>query len=175
MKTARKLFALILVVLLLAAAILPVIASSDNGDTLVYVTDTGKKYHREFCGYLRSKHEITLREAAERGYQPCSRCSPPVFNGTIIRETESPSKSSSKSSSEISSKNADGEQSLEAKQNLPSSSKSKSSIFDAIWDWFWIVVAVGIILFYLVVWIVGIVTDRWVYGPDGKRIKKRRK
>lgn len=43
----------------------------------VYITRTGKKYHRESCQYLRqSKIEISLKEARDRGYGPCSVCSP---------------------------------------------------------------------------------------------------
>ena len=43
----------------------------------VYVTDTGTKYHRESCQYLRlSKHKITLDDARDEGYTPCSICDP---------------------------------------------------------------------------------------------------
>jgi micrococcal nuclease len=47
-----------------------------NADT-VYVTDTGKKYHREGCRYLAmSKHAVTLKEAKARNLTPCSVCRP---------------------------------------------------------------------------------------------------
>lgn len=43
----------------------------------VYITRTGKKYHRGSCSSLRrSKIPISLREA-KLGYGPCSRCNPP--------------------------------------------------------------------------------------------------
>ena len=43
----------------------------------VYVTRSGKKYHREGCRSLsKSKIPISLAEAKER-YGPCSRCNPP--------------------------------------------------------------------------------------------------
>ncbi len=46
----------------------------------VYVTRTGSKYHRETCRYLRrSKIEITLLEAVDRGYTSCSVCKPPIL------------------------------------------------------------------------------------------------
>ena len=46
-------------------------------DTTVYVTRTGKKYHRGSCSYLRrSRIPISLAEAKAR-YGACSRCSPP--------------------------------------------------------------------------------------------------
>lgn len=42
---------------------------------IVYVTKTGKTYHREGCGYLnKSSIPLTLYEAESKGYTPCSRC-----------------------------------------------------------------------------------------------------
>ena len=47
-------------------------------DVTVYVTRTGKKYHRYGCSSLRrSKIPISLAEARQRNYGPCSRCNPP--------------------------------------------------------------------------------------------------
>lgn len=44
----------------------------------VYVTRTGKKYHRGGCQYLRkSCIPIDLDKAIKKGYAPCSRCGPP--------------------------------------------------------------------------------------------------
>ena len=44
----------------------------------VYITKTGKKYHRLDCRYLRqSCIEISLTEAKRRGYTPCKVCEPP--------------------------------------------------------------------------------------------------
>jgi len=44
----------------------------------VYITKTGKKYHRSSCSYLRrSKIPISLKDACARGFTPCSRCNPP--------------------------------------------------------------------------------------------------
>ena len=41
----------------------------------VFVTDSGTKYHRAGCSYLRSSaNEISFEEAEEQGYTPCSRC-----------------------------------------------------------------------------------------------------
>ena len=49
--------------------------SADTAST-VYITRTGKKYHRGSCSYLRySKIPILLAEA-KRGYSPCSVCNP---------------------------------------------------------------------------------------------------
>lgn len=53
-------------------------ASPLSGNTIVYITKTGKKYHTSGCSSLRkSKIPITLAEAKAKGYTPCSRCRPP--------------------------------------------------------------------------------------------------
>lgn len=44
---------------------------------IVYITDTGDKYHLDGCSYLRqSKYEINRNNAISQGYTPCSRCNP---------------------------------------------------------------------------------------------------
>jgi len=49
---------------------------STSSDT-VYITNTGKKYHRAGCRYLaKSQIPISLSDAKARGYQPCSVCRP---------------------------------------------------------------------------------------------------
>lgn len=46
-------------------------------DTSVYITETGEKYHRISCRYLKdSCIEISLSKAISRGYTPCSVCNP---------------------------------------------------------------------------------------------------
>lgn len=50
-------------------------ADTDDETRTVYVTRTGKKYHGPNCSYLsRSKIAISLKEARQKGYTPCSRC-----------------------------------------------------------------------------------------------------
>lgn len=45
--------------------------------TIVYITNTGEKYHRSGCSSLRkSKIEISLDKAKKQGYSACSRCDP---------------------------------------------------------------------------------------------------
>ena len=47
-----------------------------EGASTVYVTRTGKKYHRGSCSYLKSsKIPISLTDA-KRQYSPCSVCKP---------------------------------------------------------------------------------------------------
>lgn len=51
--------------------------STDQSYT-VYVTNTGKKYHRAGCSYLKkSSNPMSLSSAKAAGYTPCSRCNPP--------------------------------------------------------------------------------------------------
>lgn len=46
--------------------------------SVVYITNTGQKYHLGTCSSLKSsKIEINLKEAKERGYEPCQICNPP--------------------------------------------------------------------------------------------------
>lgn len=51
--------------------------SEQTAEVTVYVTRTGKKYHRGHCSYLRkSRVPMDLSQAKLR-YGPCSRCRPP--------------------------------------------------------------------------------------------------
>lgn len=44
----------------------------------VYITRTGKRYHRDRCRSLsRSRVPISLRDAKARGYTPCRVCHAP--------------------------------------------------------------------------------------------------
>ena len=46
----------------------------------VYVTKTGKKYHRVGCSFLKTTSSaISLQDAVDQGYTPCSRCNPPTL------------------------------------------------------------------------------------------------
>lgn len=50
---------------------------NNDAEITVYVTNTGKKYHRGNCSSLKkSKIEISL-EDAKRNYEPCEKCNPP--------------------------------------------------------------------------------------------------
>jgi hypothetical protein len=51
-------------------------AHVEKKDTIVYVTETGTKYHRAGCRYLwHSKIPMKLSEA-KKHYSPCSVCNP---------------------------------------------------------------------------------------------------
>ena len=59
------------------------IPKSEAALETVYITRTGAKYHREKCDYLRySKIKITLEEALEESYSPCSKCNPPIIESS---------------------------------------------------------------------------------------------
>lgn len=50
----------------------------NNQSQTVYVTKTGKKYHRDGCSSLRkSKIPMSLQDAKNAGYTPCEKCNPP--------------------------------------------------------------------------------------------------
>lgn len=69
--TVRALQIALLYLLLIAC-----VASTSEAQT-VYITKTGKKYHRSSCQYLRkSQYAIAITEAVDRGYTACSVCSP---------------------------------------------------------------------------------------------------
>ena len=61
--------------------VITVAAFAAERDTVVYITETGEKYHTEQCSSTRnSKIAITLEEAVSRGFDPCQRCKPPVLD-----------------------------------------------------------------------------------------------
>lgn len=65
--------------LLLLSSILTPIALASNDNVTVYITDTGEKYHREDCTFLKSRRAVTLSYAVKHGYTRCSRCDPPIL------------------------------------------------------------------------------------------------
>jgi micrococcal nuclease len=77
---------LICAALILAAAGL-LLAQTAGGETTVYVTNSGEKYHRDNCRSLRrSKIALPLADAVKSGYEPCSICNPPVLSGAGAAE-----------------------------------------------------------------------------------------
>lgn len=78
MKLKKQLLTLLLVIGMVFS--LPVTTLAASGDTIVYVTRTGEKYHSDGCQYLRkSQIPISLQDAINSGYSACSRCNPPVL------------------------------------------------------------------------------------------------
>lgn len=51
------------------------IASYYSKENIVYVTKSGKKYHKDGCRFLKSsKIIISLEQAQEEGLTPCTEC-----------------------------------------------------------------------------------------------------
>lgn len=87
---------------LLAALILtlPAFAYTVPDDTIVYVTNTGTRYHRENCTHTaKSAHPLTIKSAEEKGYSPCSRCNPHIRTGEYVSDWDGESGGSSSGSS----------------------------------------------------------------------------
>jgi micrococcal nuclease len=56
----------------------PKSTDENTEEVTVYITKTGKKYHRGDCEWLyASRIAVTLKEAKKRGYEPCKVCKPP--------------------------------------------------------------------------------------------------
>jgi micrococcal nuclease len=61
---------------------LPPFAAGQTGEQIVFVTNSGEKYHQENCSALRrSKNALSLGDAVRSGYEPCGICKPPVLSG----------------------------------------------------------------------------------------------
>ena len=53
------------------------VVEEESGAVVVFVTNTGGKYHAEGCRFLAgSKMETLLEAAKESGYEPCGTCNP---------------------------------------------------------------------------------------------------
>ena len=53
-------------------------SGSSSSSVTVYITNTGKRYHKGSCRWLAwSKHAISLSKAKKAGYTPCKVCHPP--------------------------------------------------------------------------------------------------
>jgi methylphosphotriester-DNA--protein-cysteine methyltransferase len=73
----RGVFVLVIVLIGLIAAA----GYAASGDTTVYITKTGEKYHTERCTSVKnSKIAISLAAAVTRGFEACKRCKPPVLD-----------------------------------------------------------------------------------------------
>lgn len=66
-------------------------AAAADGTTIVYVTDSGTKYHRAGCAYLKkSSIPISLSDAIAQGYTPCSKCNAPTKDNSTAANTPAP-------------------------------------------------------------------------------------
>jgi len=60
-----------------AEAVATAPAPAADGQVLVYVTKSGKKYHLATCRFAKTATRSLTVEEAKRSYQPCSQCKPP--------------------------------------------------------------------------------------------------
>lgn len=81
----KKLLFLLLALSLCLSLHITALATTSNANTIVYVTNSGEKYHLYGCRYLsRSCNEVTLEYAVINDKTPCSICKPPVPNFTPL-------------------------------------------------------------------------------------------
>lgn len=53
------------------------VSANENNSYTVYITNTGSKYHRAGCQYLKkSKTAISKTKAISQGYTACAKCNP---------------------------------------------------------------------------------------------------
>ena len=60
--------------ILAALPILPAEALKVSGTDTVYVTASGKKYHKQDCRYAKNATPTTRAEADAKGLTPCKVC-----------------------------------------------------------------------------------------------------
>ena len=68
----------------------------NNNEYQVYITYTGKRYHKDGCRYLKSRIPSTISEATSKGLTPCKVCRPPSSNQSYSSPSTSIKKSSDK-------------------------------------------------------------------------------
>ena len=54
------------------------VSNAKAKETIVYITKTGTKYHKEDCYCLKSKIKRKLSQVVD-DYEPCSICCPPII------------------------------------------------------------------------------------------------
>tara|TARA_Y100000590_G_C15331238_1_gene867765 strand:+ start:328 stop:759 length:432 start_codon:yes stop_codon:yes gene_type:complete len=56
----------------------------NNKSVKIFITRTGKKYHRDGCRYLKSRIPSTINDAISKGLTPCSVCKPPTISNKLF-------------------------------------------------------------------------------------------
>jgi hypothetical protein len=74
--------ALLMAVLLAAhfavVNVAPAVEQIAADDPIVYITATGKRYHRASCGHLKKSKKAVRLSTLPRNYTPCGDCKPPI-------------------------------------------------------------------------------------------------
>jgi hypothetical protein len=68
----------VLGVLAAAVNVAPAVQQGAADDPIVYITATGKKYHRANCGHLNKSKKAVRLSKLPRNYAPCETCKPPI-------------------------------------------------------------------------------------------------
>lgn len=86
----KRTVSIILAVVMMLALAVTAYAVTASGDTIVFRTASGKKYHTENCASLNGNGiEITLAEAVEKKLEPCTKCNPPTLAETSEEQASS--------------------------------------------------------------------------------------
>lgn len=130
MKNLTRLFVAFIIAIELISSTNITSYASNNGNVTVYVTNTGKRYHRANCSYLKSCKSLSLSDAVARGYSACSRCKPPslgIYNDSDENPYVSSGKSNKSTTSSSTKKGSSLQNSNQIVANNTSSSNSDSS------------------------------------------------
>ncbi len=104
----QKIFSMVMVMAVVMGILFPTpTVYAASGDTIVYITKSGEKYHSDGCSSLKkSKISIALKDAVAKGYSPCSKCNPVSLDSTggseSTKTTNSEASTSQKSTSKTS-------------------------------------------------------------------------
>ena len=53
----------------------PVVSNNSGSSTMVWIPNSGKKYHRSSsCSNMKNPSQVTIEKAQSLGYTPCSKC-----------------------------------------------------------------------------------------------------
>lgn len=53
----------------------PVVSNNSGSSAMVWISKSGKKYHRSSsCSNMKNPSQVTLEKAQSLGYTPCSKC-----------------------------------------------------------------------------------------------------
>lgn len=83
----EKTAVLFVCLLLLSCSVRAEQQTADTAKPSVWITPSGKKYHKENCPTLKNSGNtvkiVSLEDALRRGLEPCSVCNPPVYTGGV--------------------------------------------------------------------------------------------
>jgi len=86
-------------------------SSNSKGDTIVYITKSGKKYHSANCKYLKGIGIPKKLSEVKNKYSPCAKCNPinSQIKTNVLKIENSKNKQSTTSKETSTENNAKGE------------------------------------------------------------------